>query len=504
MLSRFFIYLLLCLCAASCGDADAPSAVEDSGSQNADAVVVGQDAGPPASDTSAPADTTTGTDTEGVAGDSAPSPSDVPESSDTSTQPPPPVDAGGAEDAGAMTDVTEPEDTASPEDVPPPPLEPTLIQANQTWEVTSDLILDGDYTYAWDPTGQELIVQDGSGAVFFSLPGQVSAPLDVAPGTLHSGAAVADGEGGALLLVAADEGLFVRFDDELVLSPLDALLPSAPHELLASEAPVEGWLWIAMDEGLWVFHDGAVYTVEPEGVETTAAAITSGAPVNGVESLWGVNGSGTWALSPVGDTLNLSATRSELTGTDISADSEGHLWVVDDLGDLHERMPSGVWSWWRLPEEVSRVEAAAELGGLWLIVGDALWFHYGEGYGPLETAIEGDFLGVDLDGRALVSSDGKLWALSVNDLTSTVITDPPTWSADVEPIANESCAPCHGKGAYAHPLFEPEQWSDEIEQILFMVTEPAWEPQMPLAPYPALDNEAVQVIMDWRDAGFPE
>jgi len=261
---------------------------------------------------------------------------------------------------------------------------------------------------------------------------------------------------------------------------------------------------MAMSEGLWVFHDGAVYTVEPEGVETTAAAITFGAPVNGVDSLWGVNGSGTWALSPVDETLNLSATRAELTGTDIAADSEGQLWVVDDSGDLHERTPGGVWSWWRLPEEFSRVEAAAELGGLWLIVGDDLWFHYGDGYGPLETAVKGEFLGVDLDGRALVSSDGKLWALAVNDLNSAVIVDPPTWSADVEVISNASCAPCHGKGAYAHPLHEPEQWSAEIDQILFMVTEPAWEPQMPLAPYPALDNEAVQVIMDWRDAGFPE
>ncbi|MGB0590707.1 MAG: hypothetical protein ACPGU1_13595 [Myxococcota bacterium] len=504
MLSRTFILPFACLCVVACGASEdvAPSTDAGASSGDSDATQGGANNDSVTArpmDTTAPVDSTSSApDTAGPAPDGqgatdAPAPTDT----DETTAPDP-------QDTEAPSDSFSAGDGSAPEDVPPPPLEPTLIQANTTWEVTAEMLLEGDYTYAWDPAGKELIVQDDEGAVYMSIPGQVSAPLDVTAGGLHSGALVPDGNNAPLLLVAAEEGLFIHFDETLVLSPLDALLPSAPHALLVSGPPAEGWLWLAMAEGLWVFHDGAVYTVAPEGVETTDAAMTFGAPVNGVDSLWGVNGSGTWALSPVGDVLNLSATRSELTGTAIAADSEEHLWVVDDQGDLHERAPDGAWSWWRLPEAVVDVAAAAKLGGIWLTVGDALWFHYGEGYGPLETVVDGTFLGVDSEGRALVASEGQLWALAVDDVTSVVIEDPPTWSADVTPIFIASCEPCHGKGAYAHPLFEPEQWIAEIEEIVFMVTEPAWEPQMPLAPYPPLDNEAVQVIMDWRDAGFPE
>jgi hypothetical protein len=486
LLLRLFILVSVCLYGASCGEVEGP---QDAGSTDLDIArsidtaslsdTASEDVGVPMSDTTSLVDASTQADTAMV-------------------------DDGSTTGPGDPNDGIATGDTSSAEDVPPPPLEPTSIQANTTWEITAEPLLEGEFTYAWDPSGQELVVQDVDGAVFLSLPGQVSSPLDVAPGGLQSGALVPDGDGEPLLLIAAEEGLFIYFDDALVLSPLDALLPSAPHALLTTGPPVQGWLWIAMAEGLWVFHDGAVYTVQPEGIETTDAAVTFGAPVDGVASLWGVNSSGTWALSPSGDGLTLSATREELTGTAIATDAQSHLWVVDDSGDLHERTPAGGWSWWRLPQAVGRVEAAAQLGGLWLTVGEALWFHYGDGYGPLETVIEGEFLGVDNEGRALVASDGQLWALAINDVTSVIVDDPPTWSVDVEPVFVASCEPCHGKGAYAHPLFESAQWIAEIEQIIFMVTEPAWEPQMPLAPYPPLDNQSVQVIMHWRDAGFPE
>jgi 4,5-dihydroxyphthalate decarboxylase len=52
-------------------------------------------------------------------------------------------------------------------------------------------------------------------------------------------------------------------------------LPSSPNTLLASAPPAEGWLWLALDEGLWVFRDGSVYDVQPEGIDVTYLAITS-------------------------------------------------------------------------------------------------------------------------------------------------------------------------------------------------------------------------------------
>jgi len=419
----------------------------------------------------------------------------------------PQVDTGseaGAEDTSAIGDTGAPGDTEAPEDIPPPPLEPTLLQANTTWEVVSELVLEGDYQFAWDPSGQELTVQDVEGAVYFSLPGQVSAPIGAESGRLRSGALVSVGGEETLAMLASEEGLFVRVEDELVLSPLDALLPSPPLSLLTSEGAFEGWLWLAMSEGLWVFHEGAVYALEPDDVDTGGAALSFGAPVAGVPSLWGVNAAGTWALSPAGEGINLSAMRSELRGTSIASDAQDTLWVVDDFGDLHERLADGTWAWWRLPEALTRVEASWDTGGVWLDLGGELWFHYDQGYGPLETAIDGEFLGVDNKGRALVRYEDALWAIAIKDVSSALIEDPPTWSEDVEPIFIESCAPCHGKGSYAHPLYEPEQWIDEIDNIILMVTEPAWQPQMPLAPYSALDNVAVQAILNWRDAGFPE
>ena len=405
--------------------------------------------------------------------------------------------------ASRVEDASDPTDALAPEDVPPPPLEPTLLVANTTWEVESELILEGEFRYAWDPSGQELVVQSVDGALYFSSPGEVSAPLEASVGLLQAESLVPSDDG-SLLMIASDEGLYVRVDDELVVSPLSELLPSPPLQLLTSGPPLDAWLWLAMDEGLWVFHDGGVFAVEPEEVDTSAASLAFGAPVDGVPSLWGVNASGTWALSAEGEALNLSAARDELSGVSVASDASGGLWVADDGGDLHARAPTGAWAWWRLPEAVGRVEASPDFEGLWIEVGDDLWFHYGEGYGPLETAIEGSFLGIDNKGRALIAREDALWALAVKDVGSVVVEDPPTWAADVEPVFIESCEPCHGKGAYAHPLFEPEQWIEEIELIVFMVTEPAFQPQMPLAPYPPLDNQAVQVILDWRDAGFPE
>ena len=288
---------------AACGAEVEPGPAQSSSPTQGDVSVTDSSAASPedvSSDGTAGQDGVSGADID----DSSSGAVDVDQSSDTGAEP---TDAG---DPSAGTDASDPEltdtadgtsdtdggiepgadvqDDTSTEDVPPPPLEPTLLQANTTWEVTTELLLEGDFTYAWDPTGQELVVQSPDGAVYFSPPGQVSAPLETSPGTLQAQSVVPMVDASSLLMLASDEGLFVRVEDELVLSPLDALLPSAPIQLLTSGPPLDAWLWLAMTEGLWVFNEGAVYAVEPEEISTGGAAIAFGAPVDGVPSLWGL------------------------------------------------------------------------------------------------------------------------------------------------------------------------------------------------------------------------
>ena len=111
---------------------------------------------------------------------------------------------------------------------------------------------------------------------------------------------------------------------------------------------------------------------------------------------------------------------------------------------------------------------------------------------------------MDSKGQALVLDDEGVWTVGVADLAQRIIEDPPSWLADIEPLLKDACAACHGKAAYAHPMYERETWIDEIDEIIYMVSEPPGEPQMPLPPNPPLAKEDVEAIMEWRDAGFPE
>jgi hypothetical protein len=74
-----------------------------------------------------------------------------------------------------------------------------------------------------------------------------------------------------------------------------------------------------------------------------------------------------------------------------------------------------------------------------------------------------------------------------------------TWSGDLLPIFDRSCATCHDGRGGARDLSMPALWINDIEDII-LVTD---EGSMPIG-LPALSTDEVSLIQRWRDDGFPE
>jgi hypothetical protein len=74
-----------------------------------------------------------------------------------------------------------------------------------------------------------------------------------------------------------------------------------------------------------------------------------------------------------------------------------------------------------------------------------------------------------------------------------------TWSEEILPIFDRSCATCHDGRGGARNLSMPELWITDIEDII-LVTD---EGSMPIG-LPPLSAEEVDVIRQWRNDGFPQ
>jgi hypothetical protein len=74
-----------------------------------------------------------------------------------------------------------------------------------------------------------------------------------------------------------------------------------------------------------------------------------------------------------------------------------------------------------------------------------------------------------------------------------------TWSGDLLPIFDRSCATCHDGRGGARDLSMTALWINDIEDII-LVTD---EGSMPIG-LPALSTDEVSLIQRWRDDGFPE
>ncbi len=88
----------------------------------------------------------------------------------------------------------------------------------------------------------------------------------------------------------------------------------------------------------------------------------------------------------------------------------------------------------------------------------------------------------------------------------------PTWYADVEPIVAKSCAGCHQPGSYASflPLTSYEEVSGVKELVAAAMSDgsmPPWTAASDCTTYEgdiSVDEDAVQTVVDWAEAGAPE
>lgn len=75
----------------------------------------------------------------------------------------------------------------------------------------------------------------------------------------------------------------------------------------------------------------------------------------------------------------------------------------------------------------------------------------------------------------------------------------PTWGEEILNIYDEHCVYCHGPEGGAHPLYNPEQWQNEIDLIIGVTA----SGYMPLS-RPPLTEEEVYTLRAWQAAEFPE
>jgi mono/diheme cytochrome c family protein len=70
----------------------------------------------------------------------------------------------------------------------------------------------------------------------------------------------------------------------------------------------------------------------------------------------------------------------------------------------------------------------------------------------------------------------------------------------VQPLFDLRCTQCHGPRGFAHRLDGYARFTAEFDAILAVAT----DGRMPLPPNPRLTPAQLQLLRDWRDAGFPE
>jgi hypothetical protein len=191
---------------------------------------------------------------------------------------------------------------------------------------------------------------------------------------------------GGPTLVATGIGLLYKTEGRLWPSPVDEVLQSPVHEMLADEAvdPGNPAVWFATGRGLFQLVGEEVFSVRPsEQAEGTAVgAIAVGPdPEDAVRrAIWASYGDDVYALRP--DSDGVMAYTFEIgfddTVVDIEADAAGRVWVVTSKG-LYLRRPANLlgvspWIHWLLPDGQRAVDVAVhDDGAVWVLTDAALY-----------------------------------------------------------------------------------------------------------------------------------
>ena len=286
---------------------------------------------------------------------------------------------------------------------------PMLVAPGPPMQAEVEVLLSGDIGEAAPLEDFALIVDiDGSWKHLDPLTGTTRDLSEQNPGELLSWALVPPGG----LLLAGEEGLFAYRDGQLLPSPLDDLLgDDLPNTLLAVDDNSGLDLWLGSSQGLRLWRNGQLFSVDLGDLPASNPMLAYGAPFgeNAVDSLWVASGLQLYALVEGPNAFMAWPEREDLNPSSIAVDSLGALWVVSD-GELHRRDPDGQWQYIQVSHPVRRMIPAGD--SMWLETDSGLWIRPGERFRPVNAGPDLRILAVDSLNRLLADRSGELVRIS--------------------------------------------------------------------------------------------
>lgn len=301
------------------------------------------------------------------------------------------------------------------------------------------------------------------------------------------------------LWLASEAGLHVLREGVFVPSPVDDALDG---EALGLELSVDG-LWIGASDGLHWYRGERLISPSNAILAGARGPLAYGLMPDATPGVWFLSGGEIYGVRAEGEGLELFSLPVS-SATDLAADGAGTLWWLDGEGALQARAPDG-FSWATdLASDPFRILASPAAPGVWVETSNGLFRVDAESVRPVE-GMGVDSRLVDVQGTQILIADERgLLRFGEGETGPAPDPDPepeiPTWTADVQPLAAESCFLCHGPGASARDLSTLESWSSQWTDI----EENVRLARMPLPPLSPLGPEQLQLLQAWADAGFPE
>ena len=310
---------------------------------------------------------------------------------------------------------------------PPGPPEPLDVSLGEPVEGTVEVLIEGPIDFADLLPGWRVVAQRGDELLELG-------PLDTEPtshgtstGPISGVEPLTDGS----VLIAAEQGLFTLHPWGLAPSPLgEVYTPAGPTQLLAAEGPGGLDLWLADDDGLQLWRDGDLYSIDAGDLPTAGARIAWGSPVQGFGALWIAADESVFALVEQSGGFVTWEEGGQLDALAMTVDGVDDLWTLisgggdpawGDAGDLRRRLPDGTWQWFRLAEQPEEIvsgttahvwlRSGGESPRLWRTLLDSWADVVVDGAPPIGP--EDTLVGADAAGRLLVYGPDGLRRISV-------------------------------------------------------------------------------------------
>ncbi|MEM9074386.1 MAG: cytochrome c [Myxococcota bacterium] len=213
---------------------------------------------------------------------------------------------------------------------------------------------------------------------------------------------------GSTLLVGSG-GVFVLRDEAFFVSPLaEALGEETVLGIVGT--PREGVstsdLWILTDQNLYLFRDDRLSPVEVDGVVFEGGVIAS-APLLRGRSVWVATGEQVLELWMRDEGLQVARVRTGALPSQMVADGQGRLWILDVDGDLYALDSRRRLLRYAMGFEVTAIRASVAGPDLWIRGAEGERWHHADGeFHVVEGSM--DDLDAGPDGALLAVAEGSL------------------------------------------------------------------------------------------------